>query len=99
VWPLGQHVCVLAHKTIEDRIIVAKRFIEENDWKLPMVVDTMDDIFMNTFMAHPERFYVFLPDRTMVFKAQPRNAEYPVSDLHDWIMQHLGKSDGIGEGF
>jgi len=93
VWPLGQHVCVLAHKTIEDRIRVAKRFVEENEWKLPMVVDTMDDVFMDTFKAHPERFYVFLPDRTLAFLAQPRNAEFPISDLHDWVMEYLECKD------
>lgn len=31
VWPLGQHVCVFTHKTINDRIAVANRFIEENE--------------------------------------------------------------------
>lgn len=54
-----------------------------------MVVDGMENAFMDTFMAHPERFFVFLPDRTMVYKAQPRGGEFQVSDLTDWIVDFL----------
>lgn len=41
-----------------------------------MVVDTMKDEFLTTYLAHPERFYAFCPDRSLGFKAQPEGATY-----------------------
>jgi len=87
-WPLGKHVVVSAHKTEADRISVAEQFISANKWKLPTVVDTLQDLFMQTYWAHPERFFVIL-DGKLMFKAQPRDAYYPVSDLVQWLEKHV----------
>jgi len=89
-WPLGQHVCVIDHKTIEDRIEVAKRFVRETGWKLPTVVDSMENVFMDTFKAHPERFYGIL-DCKLGFKANPIDAYYLVSDIRKWLLDHFEK--------
>jgi len=87
VWPLGQHVCVNAHKTLDDRIAVAKRFLESTGFQIPMVVDCMDNEFLFTYLAHPERFYAFY-DGKLQFKAQPVNAYYPISQLRNWLLSH-----------
>jgi len=88
VWPLGQHVCVLDHKTTEDRIVAAKTFIERYSWKLPMVVDEMDNEFLFTYLAHPERFYAFY-DHKLQFKAQPVDAYFPIDQISDWLKSHF----------
>jgi len=87
IWPLGQHVTVQSHKKIDDRISVAREFISANSWRLPTVVDTIEDCFMRTYWAHPERFFAIF-DGKLSFKAQPRNAFYPVSDLAEWLELH-----------
>jgi len=91
VWPLGQHVCVNDHKTSDDRIAVAKRFVETYKWQLPMITDCLEDEFLYTYLAHPERFYAFF-DGKMMFKAQPKNAYFPVSDLRDWLLEHFAST-------
>jgi len=89
-WPLGQHVCVMNHTCVEDRIEVAKRFIKETNWKLPMVVDSMQNGFMDTFKAHPERFYGIVECK-LGFKAYPVEAYYLVSDIRKWILEYFEK--------
>jgi len=85
---LGQHVVISNHKCVEDRIAAARDFIKTNSWRLPTVVDSMENCFMNTYLAHPERFYVLLNGK-LAFKAQPRDAYYPVSDLVAWLTSHF----------
>jgi len=85
-WPLGQHVCVTDHKCIEDRIETAQRFVRETGWKLPMVVDSMNNGFMDTFKAHPERFYAIM-DCKLGFKAYPVEAYYAVNDIREWLLE------------
>jgi len=88
LWPLGQHVSVMNHTCIEDRIEVAKRFIAENEWKLETVVDSMENGFMDTFKSHPERFYGIV-DCKLGFKAFPVDAYYLVSDIQEWLSKHF----------
>jgi len=88
IWPLGQHVCVESHKTIKDRIVAATKFVTVSSWRLPVVVDTLQDMFMNTYCAHPERFYVIVNGK-LAFKAKPQNAYYPISDLVAWLNSYF----------
>jgi len=90
-WPPGQHVCLLKHQALADRIAAAAFFVEANEWKIPMFVDTMENQFTSTYKAHPERFYVFLPDGTIGFKAMPRDAHYPLQPLWDWLAEYAEK--------
>jgi len=93
-WPLGQHVLVNGHTCIEDRIEVAQRFIRETGWKLPMVVDSMENGFMDTFKAHPERFYVIV-DCKLGFKAYPIEAYYLISDMRNWIIEYFNNNKHV----
>jgi len=88
IWPLGQHVCINNHKNVSDRITAAQDFVSSTKWALPMVVDTFQDSFMNAYLAHPERFYVIV-DGILRFKAQPKDAVYPISDLVDWLNEYF----------
>lgn len=88
VWPLGQHVCVNAHKTLDDRIQTAKRFLSTTGFKVPMVVDGMENEFLYAYLAHPERFYVFV-DGKLQFKAQPICAYYPIPQVRDWLVSYF----------
>lgn len=88
VWPLGQHACVNDHKALEDRIVAAKNYVARFQWKLPMYVDCMEDQFLFTYLAHPERFYAFF-DHKLQFKAQPVEATYPVTQVRRWLEQHF----------
>jgi len=57
-WPLGTKTQIPQHKTIEDRITAAKNFQKENEWTLPLVVDTIENDFHNAVAAWPERLLI-----------------------------------------
>jgi hypothetical protein len=93
-WPLGRHVMVNAPQTMEDRILLAQKFVNDNssyvDGTIPIVVDGIDNQFMKAFYCHPERFFVF-NDNKLVFKAQPQGACYIATDLDDFLESILDK--------
>jgi len=91
VWPLGQHVSVKAHKTLQDRIETAQKFLASTEFKIPMVVDGMDNEYLFTYLAHPERFYAF-SDGKLEFKAQPENAYYPIAQIRKWLVNHFAEN-------
>jgi len=50
---------------------VARAFVREYDYSIPLVVDTIRNEFCDKFSAWPIRFFVIENGRTLVFKAQP----------------------------
>jgi len=57
-WPLGVKYCIDQPKTIEERLEIARNFVTEFHFELPLLVDTMSNEFDNVFAAWPERFYI-----------------------------------------
>jgi len=57
-WPLGQFVCIPQHKTLEQRMDAAKKYLRETQCKAPMVVDLLEDNFNQLFAAWPERGFI-----------------------------------------
>jgi len=58
VWPLGKHVDLPSHKTIQDRRDAALMLKNKFDCQVPMLLDTMTDEFDAKFAVWPERYYV-----------------------------------------
>jgi len=57
-WPLGRKVCVNQHKTLEERLAVAKAFQKDYNFQIPILVDTIDNNFDKLYSSWPERFYI-----------------------------------------
>jgi len=90
VWPLGTKVCVNQHKTIEERIEVAKKYlVEERKCKIPVFVDTMENDFDNQFHAWPERFFI-LEGSCVELVGTPSNDDkgFNRNDIVDWLTEY-----------
>lgn len=57
-WPIGRDYNYPQHKTLEDRLELANKFIKDYEWKIPTVVDTMENDFNEKYAAWPDRAYV-----------------------------------------
>jgi len=90
VWPLGQHYCINDHKSLSDRVAGANKFSEKYKFQIPFWIDGMEDEYLYTYLAHPERFYAFY-DMKLMFKAQPIEATYPLFQLRDWLQAHFAQ--------
>jgi type I thyroxine 5'-deiodinase len=69
-WPLGVKYCFNQPKTIEDRLEIARNFVSEFKFELPMLVDTMANEFDTRFAAWPERFYI-VQNNELVLVGEP----------------------------
>jgi len=86
-WPVGASTSICNQpKTLSERLAIANRFVAEQDFKLPMVVDTMSNAFMQQFSAWPVRFYI-ISDGKVALKAQPNDETYRYSlrDISQWF--------------
>jgi len=57
-WPLGNHICIPDHKTINERKYAAILLRDKFQSKIPIVLDTMSNTFDLTYAIWPERYYI-----------------------------------------
>lgn len=65
-WPIGHYYRIPQHKTIEDRIKIAKQFVSEFNWKIPTFVDSMKNDFNTVYSAWPDNVY-YIKDNKLVY--------------------------------
>jgi len=92
-WPLGTNVCIPKHKTIEERIEVAKKnLVEERSCKIPVLVDSMDDSFEGIYKGWPERYYI-IRGRTLKLIGEPSNEGegFDRTRVSWWLLSNLSE--------
>ena len=91
-FPLGRHVEVRRHTTLDERRAAARGFAAAVGWRLPLYVDALDDAIADALRAHPERFYVLEPaadGRSVLrFAAPGRNGGVDIGDLEEFLLRH-----------
>jgi len=82
-WPVGRTISFCDQPTtVEERISLAKTFINKHNYQVPMLVDQIANEFQDKFAAWPFRFFVANNGR-VVHKAEPnaRNFSYDITEL------------------
>jgi len=69
-WPVGDPLSITQPISTLERCGIAREFVKEYRPAFPMLVDTIDNNFSNTYSAWPVRFYV-IDQGKIRFKAQP----------------------------
>lgn len=91
VWPLGRAVSIPKHKTLEDRVAAAKKFVEENAYRPRLVIDCMEDDFDQKYAAWPERAYII--EQNKVVYICDMNDEGGIEweeGVEDWLVTRYG---------
>ena len=66
-WPIGENFRIPKHKNIEDRINVAKMFINDYSWNIPTVVDSFENDFNNKYKSWPDRVYIINENKLVYY--------------------------------
>jgi len=93
-WPIGSDVVYNQTHSLEQRAVVARDFIKQNDYEFPIRIDAPpQDAFNALFAAWPLRFYVIEPRGSkLVYICEPLGDIIAVSDLEtylDWYFKGI----------
>jgi len=83
-WPLGDFCVVNQPKTIEERITIAKQFVQDYEFRLPLVVDTMSNEFDLSYSVWPDRFFIVKENKFSLI-GKPSDRGYNRNQIEDWI--------------
>jgi hypothetical protein len=86
IWPIGLSAGVInyKHKSLEDRISYAKTFIKRHNFNIPVVVDSMDNKFRDTFAAWPFRAFIVKND-VIQYISNISDSEYDILELYQFL--------------
>jgi hypothetical protein len=62
-WPIGSRFRYPQHKTLEDRIRMANKFIQDYEWNIPLYLDNMDNEFNEKYAAWPDSAYLIFENK------------------------------------
>lgn len=72
--------------TIEDRLIVAKDFIDDFKFPMPVVLDKPDEnLFEKYYASWPVRIYVLDENYRLTYKAQPSETMLEMNEFIDHL--------------
>ena len=82
------------HKSIEDRLEAANRFVKEQNFQGEVVCDTMLNEAMTRYNAHPERICIVLDGVLVHTGGKGPLVFYDIDGVIDWLDAALGMEKG-----
>lgn len=82
-WPVGDQLKIKQPNTNAERCSIARSFVKQYELRMPMLVDSIENNFNETFAAWPIRFFV-IQNGIMAYIAQPDE-----HNTYDSILPHL----------
>lgn len=77
------------HKSIEDRVAAAQRFVRDFNFPGEVVCDSFHDDVNDRFGAWPERLYI-IEQGVVVYQGGIGPFEYKLAEVKDWLIARHG---------
>lgn len=91
-WPVGDTLQIKQPITDDERCNIARAFVKQYEFRMPMLVDNINNSFSESFAAWPIRFYVIQEGR-MSYIAQPdthNTYDSILPDLREFLSRGVG---------
>ena len=93
-WPVGSAISCCDQPVeleLQQRMDLAKKLQTTRSITRPLLVDTMQNEFLDAFVAWPLRFFVASGDAQpkLLWKATPKDCGYDIEELAAWLQHHL----------
>ena len=84
-----EDVCYRQPKTMQERLAIANDFVRRFNYRIPLVVDPMDNRANAAFAAWPERLYVIDERGVIAYKGKPGPFGYHPEEVEAWLQQRF----------
>jgi hypothetical protein len=80
-----ENVCYPQPKTLSQRVAIANDFVKRFHYRVPLVVDEMDNSANARYAGWPERFYIVDEKGVIAFKGKPGPFGYHPEEVEAWL--------------
>src|SRR5687767_11874406 len=92
---VSEDVCYMQPKTLDQRLAIANDFVKRFDYKIPLLVDPIENPATATYSAWPERLYIVDESGTIVYKGKPGPFGYHPEEVEEWLAQRFDSPRGV----
>jgi type I thyroxine 5'-deiodinase len=82
-------ICYPQPKTLEKRVVIANDFTTRFSYRMPLVVDPIDNPADEAYAAWPERLYVIGEDGRVAYKGGTGPFNFNPDELETWLEANL----------
>ena len=86
-----ENVCYLQPRTTDQRVAIAKDFVERFHYDIPLLVDPIENEANRLYAGWPERLYV-VEDETIRYKGGPGPFDFHPEELEAWLASRFPDS-------
>jgi type I thyroxine 5'-deiodinase len=80
-----EDVCYRQPRTFADRLAIARDFKDRFDYRIPLLVDGVENPAMHLYAGWPERLYVIGADGRIAYKGAPGPFGYHPEEVEAWL--------------
>jgi len=85
-------VCYRQPRSLSDRVVIAKDFVQRLHYRIPIVVDRMDNQANELYAGWPERLYIIGEAGQIVYKGAPGPFGYHPEEAAAWLAKRFGSA-------
>ena len=86
-----EDVCYAQPKTLEQRVAIAKDFVERQKYPLPFGIDEMNDAADRAYSAWPERLYIIDEHGRIAYAGGIGPFNYDPEEVRAWLAKRFGE--------
>lgn len=87
-----EDVCYIQPKDLAGRVVIANDFVKRYDYKIPLLIDDVDNSCEEIYAGWPERFYIIEADGTIAYKGGMGPFEFHPEEVEAWLAQRFPKA-------
>jgi hypothetical protein len=84
-----EDVCYRQPRTLAERVAIANDFVERFGYRLPLLVDDMDNEANALYAGWPERLYVIDTSGVIAYKGEPGPFGFHPEEVAAWLAQRF----------
>lgn len=82
---VSEEVCYMQPKTLEQRLVIANDFVRRFQYRIPLLVDPIENPANAAYAAWPERLYVVDESGFIAYKGKPGPFGFHPEEVENWL--------------
>lgn len=85
----NEGVCYVQPQNEKDRVAIANDFVKRFQYKIPVIVDGMENQADQLYAGWPERLYIINEKKTIVYKGKPGPFGFYPEHIEQWLAKNF----------
>lgn len=92
-WKLGNRINIKQHQTSEDRVDATRLMMKEMNFRIPTIVDSIENGYEEAFAVWPEKFVIMNNNGIVEYQSKPETYGHSPTKFRELIELYLSRTN------